>query len=44
MIDRAVKATEAWLTEGIDAAMNRYNGAGDPPKPEKPVKPLESSE
>jgi PTH1 family peptidyl-tRNA hydrolase len=44
MIDRAIKATETWLTEGIDAAMNRYNGAGDPPKPEKPVQTLESGE
>lgn len=28
-IDRAVKAVEAWLREGIDIAMNRYNGTGD---------------
>ncbi len=44
MIDRAIKAIETWLTDGIDPAMNRYNGAGEAPKPEKPAKPPESAE
>jgi PTH1 family peptidyl-tRNA hydrolase len=26
-VDRAVKAVEVWLTDGIDTAMNRYNGS-----------------
>ncbi len=28
-VDRAVKAVEVWLTEGIDIAMNRYNGSAE---------------
>lgn len=44
MTDRAVKAVEVWLTDGIDTAMNRYNGAGDAPRVEKPPKPPESAE
>jgi peptidyl-tRNA hydrolase, PTH1 family len=28
-LDRAVKAVETWLTEGIEIAMTRYNGTGD---------------
>jgi PTH1 family peptidyl-tRNA hydrolase len=35
-IDRAVKAAEMWLVDGIDAAMNRYNGAGEPKKAKQP--------
>jgi peptidyl-tRNA hydrolase, PTH1 family len=37
MADRAVKATEAWLTEGIEIAMNRFNGSSEE-KPQKPAK------
>jgi peptidyl-tRNA hydrolase, PTH1 family len=41
-IDRAVKAIETWLTEGVELAMTRHNGRGDeaekPPK-QKPPKP-----
>mgnify|MGYP000045610411 CR=1 FL=1 len=32
--DRAVAAVETWLTDGIDTAMNRYNGTGEPKKKE----------
>jgi PTH1 family peptidyl-tRNA hydrolase len=41
--ERAVKAIEAWLTDGIENSMNRYNGSAEevaarlaprPPKPE----------
>lgn len=28
-IDRAVKAIETWLTEGIELAMSRHNGSGE---------------
>lgn len=28
-VERAIKAVEVWLAEGIDAAMNRYNGTGE---------------
>jgi peptidyl-tRNA hydrolase, PTH1 family len=38
-VDRAVKAIESWLTEGVELAMSRHNGRGDEPeKPEKPKK------
>ena len=38
--DRAVAAVETWLTEGVEIAMNRYNGTGEPkPKKEKPNEP-----
>jgi PTH1 family peptidyl-tRNA hydrolase len=37
-LDRAVKAVETWLTEGIDTAMNRYNGTGENSTPAKPKK------
>jgi PTH1 family peptidyl-tRNA hydrolase len=26
VVDRAIKAIETWIAEGIDASMNRYNG------------------
>jgi peptidyl-tRNA hydrolase, PTH1 family len=32
VIDRAIKAIETWLTEGMDEAMNKHNGAGEQPK------------
>jgi PTH1 family peptidyl-tRNA hydrolase len=28
-VDRAIKAVEVWLAEGIDIAMNRYNGSAE---------------
>jgi PTH1 family peptidyl-tRNA hydrolase len=37
-VDRAVKMIEAWLTDGIDLAMSRYNGPGGEKKPAKPPK------
>ena len=38
--DRAVLAVEVWLTDGVDIAINRYNGTGEPkPKKEKPTEP-----
>jgi PTH1 family peptidyl-tRNA hydrolase len=38
--DRAVLAVETWLTDGVDIAMNRYNGTGEAkPKKEKIDKP-----
>jgi PTH1 family peptidyl-tRNA hydrolase len=30
LLERAVKAVEAWLTQGIEESMNRYNGTGTP--------------
>ncbi|MDZ4767244.1 MAG: aminoacyl-tRNA hydrolase [Chloroflexota bacterium] len=49
MIDRAAKAAETWLTDGVEIAMTRYNGTGEtkklpekPPKQPDPVKPSES--
>ncbi len=36
MIDRAAQAAETWLIDGIDAAMNQYNGTGDEKKAPKP--------
>lgn len=35
MLDRAVKAAETWLTDGIETAMNLYNGTGEEKKPKK---------
>jgi PTH1 family peptidyl-tRNA hydrolase len=32
--DRAVAAVETWLTDGVEIAMNRYNGTGEPKKKE----------
>lgn len=38
--DRAVLAVETWLTDGVEVAMNRYNGTGEPkPKAEPKPKP-----
>jgi PTH1 family peptidyl-tRNA hydrolase len=34
-VERAVKAVETWLTDGIDIAMNRYNGTVETPDPEQ---------
>jgi PTH1 family peptidyl-tRNA hydrolase len=28
-VERAIKAVEVWLSEGIDIAMNRYNGSAE---------------
>lgn len=40
-IERVVGAVETWLREGIDTAMNRYNGTGDDaaPSPDQPAQP-----
>lgn len=35
LLDRAMKAADTWLHDGIDKAMNQFNGTGD----EKPKKP-----
>ncbi len=40
VVDRAVKAVETWLAEGIDLAMTKHNGDGTPPKAQ-PVVPGE---
>ncbi len=34
VVDRAVKAMEAWLKDGTEASMNRYNGHVDDPPAE----------
>jgi PTH1 family peptidyl-tRNA hydrolase len=38
-IDRAVKAVETWLTDGVELAMTRYNGTGEAPKPKPKREP-----
>jgi peptidyl-tRNA hydrolase, PTH1 family len=35
LVDRAANAIEAWLTDGIELAMTRYNGSIDVPDPAK---------
>jgi peptidyl-tRNA hydrolase, PTH1 family len=39
VVDRAVKAIETWLTDGIELAMTRHNGTGEPPKKKEPAAP-----
>lgn len=42
LLDRAMKAAETWLREGIDKAMNQYNGASEEkPKPKKQPEPAD---
>jgi peptidyl-tRNA hydrolase len=36
--DRAAQAVEAWLTDGIEMAMTRYNGSVDEKAKPQPVK------
>jgi PTH1 family peptidyl-tRNA hydrolase len=36
LIDRAALAAETWLTDGIEAAMTQFNGAGEDKQPPKP--------
>jgi PTH1 family peptidyl-tRNA hydrolase len=39
---RAVKALETWLMDGIDLAISRHNGTGEPPPSQKqPVRAME---
>lgn len=38
VVDRTVQAVEAWLTDGIDLAMTRYNGSVEDKPPPQPVK------
>lgn len=46
VIDRAVKAVETWLTEGIELAMSRHNGMVEEskplPQPARPALPADS--
>lgn len=39
MQDRAVKAIETWLTEGIEMAMSRHNGSGEERRKKADVPP-----
>lgn len=38
-VDRAVKAVETWLTDGVELAMTRHNGRGDEPEAKKKPAP-----
>ncbi len=38
-LDRAVKAIECWISEGIGAAMNRFNSEPNPAKSKKQIIP-----
>ncbi|PJF41301.1 MAG: aminoacyl-tRNA hydrolase [Chloroflexi bacterium] len=46
VVDRAVLAVEAWLADGIDLTMTRFNGTIDKPVPPKKIEqqPLEQEE
>lgn len=42
--DRAITATETWLTDGIELAMSRHNGPGEKAEKKKPVpQPVEDT-
>jgi PTH1 family peptidyl-tRNA hydrolase len=42
MVERAANAVESWMVEGMDAAMNKYNGSTEDTPPERSKPPADS--